>query len=75
MMSYKALATRAAKTFLQAFIAVELASETGLYDVATLEAAGTAGLAAVLSLIQNLLSSAEDKQAKVAADKAYRSRG
>lgn len=70
----KPILSRAAKTFLQAFIAVVLASETGLYDVATLEAAGTAGLAAVLSLIQNLLSKSEETQAKVAAEKAYRSR-
>lgn len=70
----KNLATRAAKTFLQAFLAVELVSQTGFYDVATLEAAGTAGVAAVLSLVQNWLSQTEVFQAQVAADKSYRSR-
>jgi hypothetical protein len=69
------IGVRAAKTFLQAFIAVEIAAGTGYIDFATAKAAAVAGGAAVLSLAQNLLADTEEQQAKIAADRAYRARG
>lgn len=53
---------RAARTFIQAFIAVLLASNLtsvgGFADPTVLDQAATAGLIAVLSFVQNLLEDA-----------------
>lgn len=50
---------RAVRTFVQAFLAVFLASDvvslSGFTDVALLDQAATAGIVAVLSLVQNLV--------------------
>ncbi len=70
----KSIGVRAAKTFLQTFLAVITASAVGTIDLSVVKTAAIAGGAAVLSLLQNLLANSEVKQAQVAADKAYRSR-
>lgn len=64
---------RAAKTFVQAFVAVEIAAGSGYLNVDTVKAGAVAGGAAVLSLVQNLLASSEAHQAKATAERAYRS--
>lgn len=59
-MNWKDISVRAGKTFLQAFIAVLIASEIGeisdLANVELLDQAAVAGLAALLSFAQNTLS-------------------
>lgn len=49
------IARRAARTFLQAAVAVLVASGAGYVDAEVWEAAGIAGGAAVLSFVQRLL--------------------
>ena len=59
-LNWKDIAIRAGKTFLQAFIAVLIASKIGsigdLVDPALLDQAAVAGLAALLSVAQNILT-------------------
>lgn len=59
-MDWQDIAVRAGKTFLQAFIAVLIASEIGsVTDLASVElwdSAAVAGLAALLSFAQNVLT-------------------
>lgn len=68
------IGVRAAKTFVQAFVAVEIAAGSGYLNVDTVKAGAVAGGAAVLSLVQNLLASSEAHQAQATAERAYRSR-
>lgn len=51
---------RAARTFMQAFLAVVTGAPLMNADVSTLKAAGFAGIGAVLSLLQNTLEQASD---------------
>lgn len=51
----KSACLRAARTFLQSFVAVLIASGADYVDVSTLKAAGVAGGAAVLALVQRWL--------------------
>lgn len=70
----KSILTRAFKTFLQAFLAVLTAAGVAGYDYVTIKAAVVAGIAALLSFIQNVLAESEVKQVQVLAEKSYRSR-
>lgn len=58
-MTVKSISLRAAKTFLQAALAVLTAAGTGLIDVAVWKAAAVAGIAAVLSYAQNAIAASE----------------
>lgn len=64
-MNWKDIGVRAGKTFVQAFIAVLIASEIGevsdLASVELLDQAAVAGLAALLSFIQNVLNELSDE--------------
>ena len=64
-MDWQDIAVRAGKTFLQAFIAVLIASEVGsVTDLTSLELwdqAAVAGLAAILSFAQNTLAALGDR--------------
>ncbi len=56
----KSAAIRAARTFLQAFLAVVTGAPLMNADVSTLKAAGFAGIGAVITLIQNALEQASN---------------
>jgi hypothetical protein len=72
-MNYKVLGIRAAKTFVQAFVAVEVAAGSGYLSLPTIKGAAIAGGAALLSAVQNALAGVETQEALVEAQKAYRS--
>lgn len=58
-MNWKDLTLKSAKTFLQSFTAVLIAAGAGYLNIATVKAAAVAGLAALLSLVNNWASNAE----------------
>lgn len=60
MLTLRRALIRAARTFLQAFLAVVTGAPLMNADVSTLKAAGFAGIGAVLSLAQNALEQATD---------------
>ena len=51
--------SRVARTFVQAFLAVLVASGTGLVSVATITAAAVAGLAAVAAYLHSVVDAPE----------------
>ncbi len=56
MKSYRDIAERAVLTFLQAFLAVMVGNVANIYDVNVLQAAGTAGLASLISYLYHVVS-------------------
>ncbi len=60
MQTIKNAAIRAARTFLQAFLAVVTGAPLLSLDVPTVKAAAVAGIGAVLSLLQNALEQASN---------------
>ncbi len=60
-MNWKDIAVRAVKTFVQSFVAILLASQIGsladLLNPTLLDQAAVAGVAALLSFVQNVLNS------------------
>ena len=58
---FKDLIVRSVKTFFQSAIAVAIASETSIIEIDTLRTASIAGIAAMLSLVNNVLLQSNKK--------------
>jgi hypothetical protein len=58
---FKDLIARSVKTFFQSAIAVAIASETSIVEIDTLRTASIAGIAAMLSLVNNVLLQSNKK--------------